>query len=173
MNLSEKASKIKAIVLDIDGVLTNGLIGYSETANEIKFFNVRDGLAIKLAMSAGLKVGILSGRASLANRTRIKELDLDFAYEKKMNKSAAFEVLLDEHTLKAEECFYVGDDIIDIAPASKAGIGVAVGDAAAELVDVCDFQTKANGGHGAVREAIEWLLKEQNKWEDVIKKYLK
>ena len=86
MNLWERCSKIKAIILDVDGVLTNGLIGYHENGNEIKFFHVRDGHGLKLAQRAGLKIGILSGRKSLANRIRFEELKLDFMYEAVKNK---------------------------------------------------------------------------------------
>jgi 3-deoxy-D-manno-octulosonate 8-phosphate phosphatase (KDO 8-P phosphatase) len=171
MSLKEKALKIKAIVLDIDGVLTDGSIGYNENSNEIKFFNVKDGLGITLARSTGLLVGILSGRSSLANRTRAMELKLDFFYEKKMNKNEAFSSLLKDNNLKAEECLYIGDDLIDIPPVKRAGIGVAVGDASKELVDCCDLKAKTFGGKGAVREIIEWLLKEQGKWENLITKY--
>ena len=171
MSLKEKALKIKAIVLDVDGVLTDGSIGYSETSNEIKFFNVRDGLGIVLARESGIITGILSGRSSLANKIRGKELKFDFIYEKKKNKSEAFTLLLEEYSLKAEECLYIGDDIVDISPVKRAGIGVAVGDASEELVKHCDLKTKAFGGRGAVREAIEWLLKEQGKWESLIIKY--
>jgi 3-deoxy-D-manno-octulosonate 8-phosphate phosphatase (KDO 8-P phosphatase) len=171
MSLKEKALKIKAIVLDIDGVLTDGSIGYNENSNEIKFFNVRDGLGITLARRAGLLVGILSGRSSLANRTRAKELKLDFLYEKKMNKNEAFSQLLEDNNLKADECLYIGDDLIDIPPVKRAGIGVAVGDASDDLVKYCDLKAKAFGGKGAVREIIEWLLKEQSKWENIITKY--
>ena len=171
MNLKEKALQIKAIVLDIDGVLTDGRIGYSENTNEIKYFNVKDGLAIAFARSSGLLVGIISGRNSRANKIRAEELKLDFIYEKKLDKSEAFSLLLRENKLKPEECLYIGDDIIDIPPVKKAGIGVAVGDASEDLVKYCDLKTKAYGGKGAVREVIEWLLKEQGKWEILVSKY--
>ncbi|MCF7792212.1 MAG: HAD-IIIA family hydrolase [Victivallales bacterium] len=171
MSLNEKALKIKAIVLDIDGVMTDGAVGYSETENEIKFFNVKDGLGIKFARESGLLVGVITGRSSTANTIRARELKLDFIYQGSLKKIDALEFLLKEYSLKAEECLYIGDDIIDIPPAKKAGIAVAVADAADDFAKVSDFQTKAAGGKGAVRETIEWLLKEQNKWENILKKY--
>ncbi len=174
MNLSDKASKIKAIVLDIDGVLTNALIGYGGGHDgEIKFFNVRDGLAIKLAMRAGLKVGILSGRSSDANKRRIRELDLDFSYEGEKDKGTAFNRLLDENGLTENECLYIGDDLIDLPVLCRTGLSVVVADGAEELDEFCDFRTKNAGGYGAVRETITWLLKEQDKWDLLMEKYLK
>ena len=135
----EKINLIKAIVLDIDGVLTDGKIGYSGDVEEIKFFHVRDGSAIKMAQNAGLLVGLLTGRSSQANRKRAKELSLDFIYEGEKNKNTAFKKLLLEQNLKAEECLYIGDDFIDIFPLSNSGIGVIVGNAPEELDSFCSF----------------------------------
>ena len=168
-----KINKIKAVILDIDGVLTDGKIGYSENPEELKFFHVRDGSAIKMAIRAHLLVGVLSGRSSKANRKRAEELGLNFIYEGEKDKRTAFDRLLLEQNLKCEECLYIGDDFIDIPPLVKSGIGVIVGDAPRELDEFCDFRTDAFGGNGAVREVILWLLKGQNKWNDLIKKYIR
>jgi len=167
----DKIDKIKAVILDIDGVLTEGKIGYSDSPEEIKFFHVRDGSAIKMALQSHLFVGVLSGRSSKANRRRAEELGLSFIYEGEKDKKKAFDRLLSEQNLTDEECLYIGDDFIDIPPLIKSGIGVIVGNAPEELDDFCDFRTNAFGGNGAVREAIVWLLKGQNKWNDLIKKY--
>jgi 3-deoxy-D-manno-octulosonate 8-phosphate phosphatase (KDO 8-P phosphatase) len=167
-----KIDKIKAVILDIDGVLTDGKIGYSDSPDEIKFFHVRDGSAIKMALHSNLFVGVLSGRSSKANRKRAEELGLSFIYEGEKDKKSAFEKLLSKQNLKPEECLYIGDDFIDIPPLLKSGIGVIVGNAPEELDEFCDFRTKAYGGDGAVREAILWLLQGQNKWKDLIKKYI-
>lgn len=171
MSLKEKAAKIKAIVLDVDGVLTDGLMGYG-AHEEIKFFNVRDGHGIKMAIRSGLKVGILSGRSSNANRKRAEELGLDFIYEGQKDKAVGFRQLLQENDLKAEECLYIGDDVIDIPVLRQVGVAVAVADASDELTEFCDFRTENGGGRGAVREVIEWLLKEQGKWQDLMKRYV-
>ncbi len=172
MSLSEKCAEITAIVLDVDGVLTDGMIGYGgNSSGEIKFFHVRDGHGIKLAQRAGLRVGILSGRQSEANRIRAEELKLDFLYENVKDKDAGFTRFLEEQHLKAEQCMYIGDDVVDARPMSRCGLAVAVGDAVAELDKVCDFRTRAGGGRGAVREAIEFLLKEQGKWEQLMQRY--
>ncbi len=165
-------SEIKAVVLDIDGVLTDGRIGYHSDSNEIKFFHVRDGHGIVLARRAGLKVGILSGRRSPANETRANELKLDFLVQGCHDKGEGFETLLQDLNLTAEECMYIGDDVVDAPPMSRAGFAVAVGDAVPELDQVCHFRTKHAGGQGAVREAIEFLLKGQKKWDGLLSRYL-
>ena len=128
-----KIDKIKAVILDIDGVLTDGKIGYSGSNEELKFFHVRDGSAIKMALRAHLVVGLLSGRSSKANRKRAEELGLSFIYEGEKDKKTAFDRLLSEQNLKCEECLYIGDDFIDIPPLLKSGIGVIVGNAPKEL----------------------------------------
>ena len=172
MSWSEKCSKITAIVLDVDGVLTDGRIGYRDNGDEIKFFDVKDGHGIVLARRAGLKVGILSGRKSKANAVRAAELHLDFYYEGCLNKAEGFAELLKKEGLKAEECLYIGDDLVDAQPMSCCGLAVATGDAVPELDAVADLRVKAPGGRGAVRETVELLLKEQGKWAKLLERYL-
>lgn len=172
MNL-QKLTLIEAVVLDIDGVLTDGRIGYGgDSENEIKFFNVRDGHGIKLAMRAGLKVGILSGRRSKANAVRAKELGLSFVYEGCHNKREGFEKLCAEQNLDPSHVMYIGDDVVDIPPMRECGFAVSVGDGVAELDAVCDMRTKAFGGRGAVREAIETLLKGKGLWDALMERYM-
>ena len=172
MTLHDKALPVKAIVLDIDGVLTDGRIGYGcGSTEEIKFFHVRDGHGIVLARRAGLRVGILSGRASFANEHRAKELKLDFFYTGILDKKEGFDRLLREQNLAPEECMYIGDDIVDARPMALCGLAVAVGDAVPELDRVADLRTRHAGGQGAVREAIEFLLKEQNRWDSLMARY--
>ena len=173
MSLPDNISEIKAIVLDVDGVLTDGRIGYGcGSPREIKFFDVRDGQGIRLAMRAGLLVGILSGRKSQANRTRAGELGLSFLYEGCLDKLSGWEKLLADQNLKPSECMYIGDDVVDMPPMRRAGFPVAVADAAPELDSVAVLRTKHPGGRGAVREAIEILLKGQGKWNSVLEKYM-
>ena len=173
MNLPRNISDIKAVVLDVDGVLTDGRIGYGGgSPREIKFFDVRDGQGIRLALRAGLQVGILSGRKSQANRVRAKELGLSFLYEGCLDKLAGWEQMLADLGLKPEECMYIGDDVVDMPPMRRAGFPVAVADAAPELDSVAMFRTQHFGGRGAVREAIEILLKGQGKWDSVLAKYM-
>ena len=173
MSLPDNISDIKAIVLDVDGVLTDGRIGYGGgSPREIKFFDVRDGQGIRLAMRAGIRVGILSGRSSQANRVRAKELGLSFLYEGCLDKLSGWEKLLEEQGLKPSECMYIGDDVVDMPPMRRAGFPVTVADAPPELDSVAVLRTKHSGGRGAVREAIEILLKGQGKWDSVLEKYM-
>ena len=118
---SEAFRKIKAVVLDVDGVLTDGRAGYG-AEEEIKFFHLRDGHWMRMALRTGLKVGILSGRGSRANRRRAEELGLSFCYENCKDKLEGFERLLAEHSFRAEECLYIGDDVIDMPVMRRAGV---------------------------------------------------
>jgi 3-deoxy-D-manno-octulosonate 8-phosphate phosphatase (KDO 8-P phosphatase) len=170
MNCKNKFKKITTIILDIDGVLTNGLLGYGQK-EEIKFFHVRDGHGIKMARRAGLKVGVLSGRSALANRRRAKELELDFFYEGRKNKGEAFSQLLAENSLTASECAYMGDDVIDIPVLKKVGFPAVCADAPDYMDEFCEFRSKHKGGCGAVREFIELILKEKGLWDNLIKRY--
>ena len=120
---------VRLLVLDVDGVLTDGTVGFSgeRPGGRVKFFNIKDGHAIKMALREGLLVGILSGRDDPANRERAEELKLSFVYTGEKDKPAAFERLLQEHGLSAAECLYIGDEVTDIPILRRAGIGVAVG----------------------------------------------
>ncbi|MGL4854248.1 MAG: KdsC family phosphatase [Lentisphaeria bacterium] len=172
MLLSDKAKKIRLVILDVDGVLTDGRFGYtSNPEEEIKFFNAKDGHAMKMALRADLMLGIISGRESAANRKRFNELGLTFFRERQLDKLESFREVLSEFNLSAEECLYVGDDVIDIPLVMACGIGIAVNDSVAELKEVADIVTMANGGHGAVREVLAWLLKAQNKWDSLMERY--
>ncbi len=167
----KKIDKIKALVLDIDGVLTDGRLGYS-AGDEVKFFHARDGHGIKMAIRGGILVGVLSGRVAESNRKRAKELGFSFFYEGQKDKRKAFELLLKEQNLKAEECLYMGDDVVDLPPMLKSGIAVTVADAPEYMDKYCDFRTVKNGGQGAVREVIDWLLMKQGKWEQQMERYI-
>ena len=168
MTSSPNFEKIRAIVLDIDGVLTDGRIGYGGgSGDEIKFFFARDGQRLKLASRAGLLVGVLSGRDAAANRTRAEELHFDFIYQGCKDKLSGFETLLREQGLKAEECLYIGDDIVDMPPMRRAGIAVVTADGWSELDEVADYRTSRKGGQGAVCETVEWLLKGKNLWREI------
>ena len=170
MTQSDKLKKIKAIVLDVDGVLTDGRAGFGGE-DEIKFFHLRDGHWMKLAMRAGLKVGLLSGRSAKANRLRAGELGLSFCYEDCKDKLEAFLRMLDEQGLTAEECLYMGDDVIDLPPMRRAGVGVTVADGVPEMDEAALWRTSAPGGHGAVAEVVRVVLAEQGKLDEVLERY--
>ncbi|MBS1369682.1 MAG: HAD hydrolase family protein [Lentisphaeria bacterium] len=170
MTHSGKLMKIRAVVLDVDGVLTDGRAGFGGE-EEIKFFHLRDGHWMKLAMRAGLKVGLLSGRGAKANRLRAAELGLTFIYENCKDKLEAFERMLSEQQLAAEECLYMGDDVIDLPPMRRAGAGVVVADGVPELDEAALWRTETPGGHGAVAEVVRILLAEQGKLDAVLERY--
>ena len=168
----ERWKKIRAIVLDIDGILTDGRIGYGTgSPEEIKFFHVRDGHGIKLAMRAGVMVGVLSGRKSAANARRAEELGFNFVYENKKDKLTAFNELLAEQNLAAEECLYMGDDVVDLPVMRLAGIAATVADAPVYMDEGADFRTQHNGGQGAIREVVDELLMQSGKWAAVMERY--
>jgi 3-deoxy-D-manno-octulosonate 8-phosphate phosphatase (KDO 8-P phosphatase) len=176
--------RIKLFLCDVDGVLTDGsvFIGCerppspgSGAASEFKRFNIRDGLGLILAQRAGLKVGWVSARPSPVTQMRAKELKIDFLIEQgdDLSKSAAVEKLLAREKLGWSEVCFVGDDVVDLGPLAKAGLGVAVADARPEAKDAAVFVTRAVGGRGAVREVVEMILHAQQKWEQVIAVYKK
>lgn len=167
---SEAFRKIKAVVLDVDGVLTDGRAGYG-AEEEIKFFHLRDGHWMRMAIRSGLKVGLLSGRGSRANRRRAEELGLSFCYENCKDKLEGFERLLAEQSLQPEECLYIGDDVIDMPVMRRVGVAVAVADGVPELDEVVDFRTRTPGGHGAVCEVMRRLMMEQGTLDAQLERY--
>jgi 3-deoxy-D-manno-octulosonate 8-phosphate phosphatase (KDO 8-P phosphatase) len=172
--LKRKLSRIKLFLCDVDGVLTDGSI-FIGGEREFKRFNIRDGLGLVLARRAGLKVGWVSARPSLATKMRAKELKIDFLIQQgdKLSKTGAVEKLLAREKLNWSEVCFVGDDVVDLGPLTHAGFGVAVADARPEAKAAADFVTHADGGRGAVREAVEMILQAQGKWEAIIAVYRK
>jgi 3-deoxy-D-manno-octulosonate 8-phosphate phosphatase (KDO 8-P phosphatase) len=171
MSTPTPADRIRAVLLDIDGVLTDGRIGYGADAAEVKFFHVRDGLGIKLLQAGGIRVGVLSGRSSLANRHRAQELRLDVVVEGESDKVAGLAKALAELGVAAAECCYVGDDLIDVPVMRRVGLAVAVADAATEVRAAAHLVTGLGGGKGAVREVAEWLLRQSGRWQEVTRRY--
>lgn len=165
------ADQIRAVILDVDGVLTDGRIGYGDGPDEIKFFDVRDGLGVRLLQAAGLRVGLLSGRASPANRRRATELRLDGVVEGESDKLAGLTRLVGQFGVAPAECCFVGDDLIDVPVLRRVGLAVAVADAAPEVRRVAHWVTERPGGHGAVREVAERLLKQAGRWQEISQRY--
>jgi 3-deoxy-D-manno-octulosonate 8-phosphate phosphatase (KDO 8-P phosphatase) len=170
--LKKKLARLKLFLCDVDGVLTDGSI-FIGGEREFKRFNIRDGLGLVLARRAGLKVGWVSARPSAATQLRAAELKIDFLVQQddRTGKTAAIEQLLAREKLGWAEVCFVGDDIIDLGPLQRAGFSVAVGDAVAEAKAAAHFITQASGGRGAVREAVEMILKAQGKWGPFLEKY--
>jgi 3-deoxy-D-manno-octulosonate 8-phosphate phosphatase (KDO 8-P phosphatase) len=171
-SLVTRLKRIKLFLCDVDGVLTDGSI-FIGGEREFKRFNIRDGLGIVVARRAGLKVGWVSARPSLATKMRAEELKIDFLVQQgdNISKTAAIEQLLAHEKLNWSELCFVGDDIIDLGPLTRAGFSVAVGDAVPEAKAAAHFTTQAAGGRGAVRETIELILKAQGRWQTFVKHY--
>ncbi len=172
LSLARRLQRIRLFLCDVDGVLTDGSI-FIGGEQEFKRFNIRDGLGIVLARRAGLKVGWVSARPSAATKLRAEELKIDFLVQQGDNvgKRAAIEQLLAREKLNWSEVCFVGDDIIDLGPLTRAGLAVAVGDGVAEAKAAAHWVTQAAGGRGAVRETIELILKAQKKWQPFMEHY--
>ena len=170
--VQKRAARIKLLLMDCDGVLTDGRIWLFENGEEQKGFHTRDGLGIDLLHRAGLRSGIISGRTSKAVETRARTLGMSFVIQGHENKVQAFAGVLAQAGVSNAEVAYIGDDLNDIPLMVRSGLGVAVADAALETREHAHYVTKAPGGFGAVREVIELLLKSQGRWDDLIKKYL-
>ena len=165
-------NKIKMIISDVDGVWTDGSVykGFSATENiELKKFSVSDGYAVALTREAGLKVALISGRKSAATEARASELKIKDVYNGTLNKIPPYEELKSKYALSDKEIAYVGDDLIDIPIMEKVAFPIATNNASAPCKKVATYVTKKNGGDGAFREAVEWILLEQGRLDSVIK----
>ena len=167
-----RARKIKLLILDCDGVLTDGRIIMLPGGDETKAFDVKDGHAMVMGQRAGLRMAIISGRKSEVVRTRAKELGIAHLHEMAWVKKEPYEKILAEEGLTDEEVCYVGDDVVDIPLMRRAGLGVAVADAVDEAKQDSHIVTTRRGGRGAVREVIEFILKAQDKWDEAMARYL-
>ena len=165
--------KIKLLVLDVDGVLTDGTIIVNADGSESKFFNVLDGHGIRLWRRAGLKVAFLSGRKSEPTQRRAGQLEVDFCLEDCHDKLPALKELVEEAGLEAGQVAYVGDDVMDMPVMRYAGFSVAVANSAEEVKEAADYVTEKTGGKGAVREVIEYILKKAGKWDGLVERYIK
>jgi 3-deoxy-D-manno-octulosonate 8-phosphate phosphatase (KDO 8-P phosphatase) len=170
--LAEKLQAVKAVILDVDGVLTDGGIYYDPTGREIKRFHVADGLGMELLRHAGIRVVILSGRVAEAITRRAAELRVTDCYQGVRDKKGQIEKLRQQWQLKAEELLYVGDDLNDLPAFEAVGVRVAVANADDMLQSQAHYVTQATGGNGAVREVCEWLLKARGEWEKAVEAYL-
>jgi 3-deoxy-D-manno-octulosonate 8-phosphate phosphatase (KDO 8-P phosphatase) len=170
--ISEKLKKIRLVLLDVDGVLTDGSVIYSDNGAETKVFHVKDGLGIKLLMKAGIEVGIVTGRASEALLHRCRNLGIRHVYDDVRDKASALEQILEKNRISAQEIAFVGDDLPDIPIMKRVGLPIAVADAHEAVIESADIVTIANGGKGAVREICEKILQSRGLWGDILKQYL-
>lgn len=172
LDIIERARMIKLLILDCDGVLTDGRIILLPDGDETKAFDVKDGHAMVMAQRAGLRIAIISGRKSSVVRARAKELGVAHLHEMAWVKMEPYEKILAEESLSDEEVCYVGDDVVDIPLLRRSGLAVAVADAVEEAKQFSHVVTKRPGGRGAVREVIELILKAQDKWHEALAHYI-
>lgn len=171
MSITEKARNIKLLILDVDGVLTDGKVVYADSGEELKFFNVKDGHGIKLLVRAGIDVAIITGRYSKAVENRAADLGIKMVFQKALNKIEAYEEILRIKDLTDSEVSAVGDDLPDLPVLRRCGLSFAVPGSVEEVKEEVDCITKREGGMGAVREACEIILRAQGLWEKVTARY--
>ncbi|SLM27436.1 3-deoxy-D-manno-octulosonate 8-phosphate phosphatase [Desulfamplus magnetovallimortis] len=162
---------IKLLLMDVDGVMTDGKITYTDSGEEIKSFSVKDGLGLRLLMDSGVKAGIITGRSSGALKARCKNLGIDILYDGIKDKKEALNTILALHNMDYQETAFAGDDLPDIEVMKMCGISFAVADAAKEVADNADFITVHRGGDGAVREICEEILKAKGIWYKIIESF--
>jgi 3-deoxy-D-manno-octulosonate 8-phosphate phosphatase (KDO 8-P phosphatase) len=172
--LKKRAAQIKLILMDVDGTMTDGSVALLSqpdgTALEIKTFDAHDGQGLTLAHTAGLRTGCITGRESPALLRRAHEMKMEFVYMKIALKLPAYEEILQKAGVTDSAVAFIGDDLPDIPLMRRVGLAVAVGDAVHEVKKVAHFTAKASAGHGAVREAIELILKSKGLWRDLLDK---
>ena len=169
--LVEKAKKITHIFLDVDGVMTDGKIIYGESGKELKQFDVKDGVGIKLAQKAGIEFVIITGRTSDSVAQRCRELDIHDVYQGSWEKLTIVNSIMKEKNISLDRIAYMGDDIVDLPVMRRTGLAAAPADGVEEILEICHFVSGKPGGRGAVRELIELILKSQNRWNEVLSNY--
>ncbi len=164
----KRARKIRILLMDVDGVLTDGRIWLLSrgdgTASEIKGFSAYDGAGLKVARAAGLRTGLITGRESAAVSQRARECEIEFVYQARATKLTVYQEILRTTGVSDAEIAYVGDDLPDLAVLHRVGLAVAVANAAPEVKRAAHFVTSRSGGDGAVREVVELIVKAQGKW---------
>ncbi len=172
--LKRRAAQIQVLLMDVDGTMTDGgvtLVSQADgTALEIKTFDAHDGQGLTLAHTAGLRTGCITGRESAALLRRANEMKMEFIYMKRPVKMPAYEEILEKAGVTDAAVAFIGDDLPDIPLLRRAGLAIAVGNAVPEVKEAAHYTTKALAGHGAVREAVEVILKSKDIWEQMIEK---
>jgi 3-deoxy-D-manno-octulosonate 8-phosphate phosphatase (KDO 8-P phosphatase) len=170
-SIERRAARIKLLLMDCDGVLTDGRLWILDGGDEQKSFNARDGLGLELWHSANLKSGIISGRNSSAVERRAEMLGIEYVRQGSDDKIKNFEELLALAQVEEDEVAFIGDDLNDIPLMRRSELAIAVADASEDTMAAAHYVTHARGGFGAVREVVELILRAQGRWADVIEKY--
>lgn len=171
MSLAKLCQPIELILSDVDGVLTDGSLWFNNDGIESKRFHIRDGHGIKLWRRAGGKFGLVTGRTSHIVSVRAAELGVDIVRQGTERKLPALKEIVAQFGLQPEQVCYLGDDLLDLSSVKFVGLGVAVADAVSELREAAQYVTKLPGGHGAVREVVELILKTQKRWDNLMQAY--
>jgi 3-deoxy-D-manno-octulosonate 8-phosphate phosphatase (KDO 8-P phosphatase) len=171
MTVEERAARVRLLLFDVDGVLTDGTVVMHGDGSESKAFHIRDGAAVVWAQWSGLRVGLLSARASAATAQRAAQLAIRLVVQGVPSKLTGYEQLLADARVTEDAVAYMGDDLLDIPVLRRVGLAAAPADAAAEVRTAVHFVTAAPGGRGAVRELIELVLRAQQRWDDVVRHF--
>jgi 3-deoxy-D-manno-octulosonate 8-phosphate phosphatase (KDO 8-P phosphatase) len=172
VSVEARAARIKLLLFDIDGVLTDGHVVVHADGTESKAFFIRDGIAMVWAQRAGLRVGLLSGRSSPTTMHRAAQLDITLVRQGVANKLDVYETILADQGLADEEVAYMGDDLVDLGVLARVGLSAAPCDAVAEVRTRVDWVSQARASQGAARELVELVLRAQNRWDDIVTAYL-
>jgi 3-deoxy-D-manno-octulosonate 8-phosphate phosphatase (KDO 8-P phosphatase) len=170
-DVREKARKIKLLLLDVDGVLTDGRIIYDSRGHDIKFYDVHDGMGVYALHKAGIKTILITAKGSRAIRPRARDMRVEAIFENVSPKSAVLEKILKKYKCQISEICFMGDDLVDLCLMKKVGFPIAVFNAAPEIKEAASYVTVKEGGRGAVREVAELILKSQGKWQQILRLY--
>lgn len=168
-----RLARVRALVFDVDGVLTQGEIVYTDTGEEVKAFDVKDGLGLRLAAAAGLELALITGRASTIVQRRARDLRVTEVLQRVGDKAAAIRHFSEGKGIPLEEIAFMGDDLNDLEAMRACGVSFAPADAVAEVREAATVVTAAPGGRGAARETVETVLKAQGRWQQVVEGYLR
>ncbi|MGZ8226630.1 MAG: 3-deoxy-manno-octulosonate-8-phosphatase KdsC [Methylococcaceae bacterium] len=169
----EKAKKLKLLILDVDGVLTDGKLFFDDKGYEYKSFHARDGHGIKLLRQTGVDVAVISGRKSTSVALRMKSLGIEHVYQGHENKIAAFNEIIAKMAITPEQAAHVGDDLLDLPIMVRVGLAIAVNDANFAVKQHADWCTELSGGQGAVREVCDLIMQAQGSFDHIVNAYLK
>ncbi len=171
-NCLPKAKEVKLLLLDVDGVLTDGSISYTDEGSEIKTFNARDGFGMNLLRKIGVEIGLITARSSEALKRRARDLNLTHVYQGKRKKVEVFEEVIRELSLSPNEVAYMGDDWLDLALLRRVGFSATVADGTHEVKEIVDYVARRSGGQGAVREVCELIIDAKGRYEKLLNQYL-
>lgn len=170
--INDKIRKIKCLICDIDGVMTDGRNYLDNHGNELKSFNVQDGVGLKLLMAANIDIAVITGSCNAIIDVRMAQLGIQHYFKGQINKLPAYETLKTRLQITDEEFAYIGDDVVDLPIMQQVGFSIAIANAMSQIKTYADWTTQASGGHGGLREACNFILSSQNKMDEAIQTYL-